>query len=146
LLLKYSYKIILLPSFGLMALGLFLLTTLTVHSNVFEIVFYTMITGFGMGAIFPVIGTAAQSAVSVEYRGLSTSLSQFFRSLGGAVGVGILGSFMNLDLTKLQGKYLGKNELSTTLLSQILNSDKMEASSLRQLFNHVLNHVFLLAC
>jgi hypothetical protein len=99
-----------------------------------------------MGAIFPVIGTAAQSAVSVEYRGLSTSLSQFFRSLGGAVGISILGVFMNLDLSKLQGKYLGKNELSTTLLSQSLNSDKMESSAIRHLFNHALSHVFLLAC
>ncbi|UUZ91882.1 hypothetical protein LJK87_41365 [Paenibacillus sp. P25] len=41
-----------------------------------------IVTGLGMGAIFPVVGTVAMSAVDPLNRGVATSSSQFFRSIG----------------------------------------------------------------
>src|SRR5690606_11461894 len=58
------------------------------------IILYMMITGLGMGAIYPTLGTAAQSAVDLKIRGVATSTSQFFRSIGGTIGVSVLGSLL----------------------------------------------------
>lgn len=50
--------------------------------------------GLGMGASFTPLLIAVQSTVSRERLGVATSAVQFFRSIGGAVGIGILGSIL----------------------------------------------------
>jgi EmrB/QacA subfamily drug resistance transporter len=95
---KVSFRSILIPSMLLMTIGFILLSQINANTTSWEMVCYMFITGLGMGAIYPVLGTAAQSAVDAEARGVATSSSQFFRSMGGTVGVSILGSFLAQQL------------------------------------------------
>ena len=50
--------------------------------------------GFGMGTTFPLYTIAIQNTVPRHMMGIATSSSQFFRSIGGTIGLAIFGSFM----------------------------------------------------
>jgi len=54
--------------------------------------------GVGMGALTPPLLTAIQNHLGTEQMGLATSSQQFFRNLGGTVGVAVLGFAMNVTL------------------------------------------------
>jgi EmrB/QacA subfamily drug resistance transporter len=91
---KASYRAILVPSLVLMAAGLFGLSQMTVEAGKWKIILSLIVTGLGMGAIYPVLGTAAARAVDAGSRGAATASSQFFRSIGGTIGVSVLGSLL----------------------------------------------------
>jgi hypothetical protein len=56
--------------------------------------------GLGMGLVMLTMIIAVQSAVSKDRLGIATSLSMFARSIGGAIGVGIMGAALASSLTK----------------------------------------------
>lgn len=60
-------------------------------SNVF-------VMGVGMGALTPPLLTAIQNHLGAERMGLATSSQQFFRNIGGTMGVSVLGFAMNVTL------------------------------------------------
>jgi MFS family permease len=66
------------------------------------------LTGFGFGPCSMSYLLAAQEAVTWQQRGIATSSVQFFRSVGGAMGIGILGAQFNVlirsDLRKLEAQ------------------------------------------
>ncbi len=53
-----------------------------------------LIAGAGMGLTFVPLLIAVQSAVGLTERGAVTSLTQFFRTIGGTVGVSVMGAVM----------------------------------------------------
>jgi sugar phosphate permease len=61
------------------------------------------VMGVGMGMAMLSQLLAGQSAVSREQLGIATSLGQFSRSIGGAVGVALMGTVMTASLAALQG-------------------------------------------
>jgi len=92
---KVSFRAILVPSLILMTVGFIFLSQITVDTTQTQMVCYMMITGLGMGAVYPVVGTAAQTAVDSGTRGVVTSSSQFFRSIGGTIGISVFGSLLD---------------------------------------------------
>jgi EmrB/QacA subfamily drug resistance transporter len=78
-----------------MALGLFLLSRMTVDTSYATAVMNIIIMGLGLGITMPIYVIAVQNAVSYSVMGIATSTSQFFRSIGGAFGLAIAGSVMN---------------------------------------------------
>ena len=54
------------------------------------------VTGFGFGPASMSYLLAAQESVTWQQRGIITSSVQFFRTIGGAVGIGLLGALFNL--------------------------------------------------
>jgi EmrB/QacA subfamily drug resistance transporter len=56
------------------------------------------VAGVGMGLTFVPLLIAVQSAVGVSERGAATSLTQFFRTIGGTVGVSAMGAVMSYRL------------------------------------------------
>ena len=53
-----------------------------------------MVTGLGLGITFPSFTIAVQNASPAGQLGAVTSATQFYRSIGGALGLAVLGSFM----------------------------------------------------
>ncbi|AFH63765.1 MDR family MFS transporter [Paenibacillus caseinilyticus] len=92
--LRTTFRGILLPSLALMLAGFLLLSRLDTDSSLPELLLSLILTGLGMGAVYPALGTAAQHAVDWQERGAATSCSQFFRSIGGTIGVSVLGSLL----------------------------------------------------
>jgi EmrB/QacA subfamily drug resistance transporter len=59
------------------------------------IVVVAFVMGVGMGTVTPPLLTVIQNHLGAERMGLATSSQQFFRQLGGAMGVSIIGFIMN---------------------------------------------------
>lgn len=78
----------------LMCAGLFLLSRIHVDTTYGMIVLSTVITGMGLGATFPLFTIAVQNSVPNNMLGVATSSVTFFRSIGGSVGLAVLGSVM----------------------------------------------------
>jgi EmrB/QacA subfamily drug resistance transporter len=80
---------------AIMGVGMALLSRMTVETSYGSAVLYIIITGFGLGATLPLYTIAVQNAVPYNALGVATSSTAFFRSIGGSVGLAILGSVMN---------------------------------------------------
>lgn len=82
----------------LMAAGSFLLTRLvSSYEHAFAVTVMTLI-GLGLGFSSTSFIVAVQSAVGWSQRGVATSSLQFFRSIGNALGAGLLGGLLNTQL------------------------------------------------
>ena len=62
---------------------------------------YTGTMGVGMGLSIPAFLIAVQTIVRREELGVATSTVQFSRSIGGTVGVSVLGAFLSARLAGL---------------------------------------------
>ena len=75
--------------------GALVLTTLTPDSPLLLLIVGAAIMGLGMGVTATPLLVGVQTAVAYQRRGIVTSLVNFSRSLGGAVGVAALGATLN---------------------------------------------------
>jgi EmrB/QacA subfamily drug resistance transporter len=80
---------------AVMALGMGLLSRMTIATSYSTAVVNIVLTGFGLGITMPLYTIAVQNAVSHTLLGVATSATAFFRSLGASVGLAIFGSVMN---------------------------------------------------
>ena len=83
--------------FGLavMALGMALLSMMTIETSNTRAILNIVLVGIGLGVTMPLYTIAVQNAVPYAIMGVATSSTAFFRSMGGAFGLAILGSAMN---------------------------------------------------
>jgi len=80
---------------GIMAIGFYLLSMMTVNTTQTGVISSIVVLGLGMGLVMPTLTIAVQSVFPPELRGVVTSSSQFFRSIGGTLGVTLLGVVLN---------------------------------------------------
>lgn len=92
---RFSFRSIFATGMFLMAVGFYLLSTMSVHATIVTATLYIVILGVGMGLIMPTVTMAVQSAFTAEKRGVATSATQFFRSIGGTLGMTVLGVVFN---------------------------------------------------
>lgn len=103
---KIGFRTQLSAGMAFMAAGFYLLSTMTVNTGQLTAIYYIIVLGIGMGLVMPTLTITLQSEFPPEQRGVVTSSSQFFRSIGGVFGVTLLGVVMNhrsIDL--LQKKF-----------------------------------------
>ncbi len=79
---------------SLMTLGMFLLSTMDETTSFPRAVSYIVVMGFGMGSTFPTFTLSVQNSVPFAIMGVATSALQFYRSIGGMLGLALLGSVM----------------------------------------------------
>jgi EmrB/QacA subfamily drug resistance transporter len=78
-----------------MAIGMYLLSTMDVNTSTAVAIRNMAISGFGLGVTMPLYTIAVQNAVPYNILGVATSATAFFRSIGGSVGLAVFGSVMN---------------------------------------------------
>jgi MFS family permease len=89
------YKILaIVGTFGVLV-GLYLLSTMTVSTDNGTLVRFMIVLGLGLGSSMALFTIVVQNAFPVDRLGVVTASLAFFRSIGGAVGVAVLGSAMN---------------------------------------------------
>lgn len=86
------YRHIALAGAGVAALLLLALSRLADSVGLALLEPLTILAGIGLGATFPVGAMAVQNAVESRHLGVATGVLTFLRSLGGALGVAILGA------------------------------------------------------
>ena len=93
------YKVF--PVVGLLvaAVGLALLSLLSVDTPLPLAGLYMLVTGLGIGMVMQVLVLATQNAVERRDLGVATSGATFFRSLGGAMGVAMFGALLTHRLS-----------------------------------------------
>ena len=88
------YRLQGLVGIGIMSVGVFLLSRMSPETSNSQAVTNIVLMGFGVGISFPVFTIAVQNAVPYRVLGVATSSIQFFRSIGGTMGLAVLGSVM----------------------------------------------------
>lgn len=86
------YKLLILGSLVLLALGLYLLTNLRADTNRPMLWLWMVVTGLGIGPSFAVFTLVVQNGVSPERVGVATASLTFFQQIGGTVGLTIAGT------------------------------------------------------
>ncbi|NQW16390.1 MAG: MFS transporter [Chloroflexi bacterium] len=79
---------------AVMIAGAALFTQIDVETSRLAATGMIVLFGFGMGTTFPLYTIAIQNTVPRHMMGIATSSTQFFRSIGGTIGLAIFGSFM----------------------------------------------------
>ena len=99
---KYGrWKIFLIAGGVLLTTGFALLATINAHTSMWLIGLYLFILGTGMGMTMQNLVLPVQNAVAAENLGVATSTVTFFRSLGGAAGVSVLGAVLSTHVKDL---------------------------------------------
>ncbi len=94
LLLHQSVRSIVLTGGVALSVGFFLFTRLGIASSRPEVMVAMAVGGAGMGLIMAPLLIAVQHTVPRNQLGVVTSVTMFSRTIGGAIGVGILGAVM----------------------------------------------------
>lgn len=89
------YKALALIGFVGASIGLFLLSRMTVDATNGLVVRNMAITGLGLGVMMSLFTIVVQNAFPFNQMGQVTAGLQFFRSIGGTIGVAVLGSLMS---------------------------------------------------
>ncbi|MBX7552836.1 MFS transporter [Streptomyces sp. tea 10] len=79
--------------------GLALLGLMRYDTPYWELSIYMALLGIGVGTMMQNLVLSTQNQVAPHELGAASSVVSFFRSLGGAVGVGVLGSVMSERIT-----------------------------------------------
>lgn len=154
---KLPFRTLLLAGLVIMVAGYWLFAQMNISATKSIVIVNMIVFGLGYGIVLPVITSATQIAVEKEYRGVATSLVQFFRFIGGPIGVSVMGAAMNHSLS---GKMAGLGEqfpaLPADRLQQLSNPNLLmnnEAKaalpqdllhSLQQIFVEAMHSVFII--
>jgi hypothetical protein len=89
------YRIQGLVGCAIMAAGAFLLSGMNPSTPEGGAIIFIVVSGLGLGITMPVYTIAVQNAVPYSVMGIATSTTAFFRSIGGLLGMSVVGSVMN---------------------------------------------------
>ncbi|MCW3819020.1 MFS transporter [Micromonospora sp. DR5-3] len=105
---KYGrWKMYLIAGGAIMTVGMVLLGTIDAETSVVVLSIYMAVLGIGVGMLMQNLVLAAQNDVPASELGAATSVLTFFRSMGGAIGVSVLGAVLANRVTDLMTEKLG---------------------------------------
>lgn len=94
-----KYKILAICGLAVMASGMFLLSTMDIDTSRWTAIGFMIILGLGLGFGMPVFTLTIQNAVEQKYLGVATASAQLFRSIGGTIGVSVMGTVLSTRMT-----------------------------------------------
>ena len=124
---------------GVATVGMALLSTLGTDSSRWESAGFMVIIGVGLGMVMQIMVLASQNEAPIEDLGVATSTVNFFRSVGGSVGVAVFGSLIASRLTDR----LGDASALAITPEQMRQLPADEQFELAHAFGDVIPHVFL---
>ena len=89
-----KYRLFAMGGAGLSALGLFLLSRMDGGTTQLELLRNAIICGIGFGALTPTYEVLVQNATPKEQMGVATGATQFFRTIGGTLGLALFGTML----------------------------------------------------
>jgi EmrB/QacA subfamily drug resistance transporter len=107
--------------------GLWLLGQVSVDTKEIEVVRDLVLVGLGLGATFPLYINASQAAVPRQYLGVVSSQIQFWRNIGGTIGVAIFGAVLSHDLPKKIQENIAALNLPPAIVSNLSASTSPQA-------------------
>jgi predicted MFS family arabinose efflux permease len=93
---RYRWNVVFGPL--VLAIGMYLLSRMNVHTTNGEAARNMVIAGIGIGSMMQVFVISVQNAVSRATIGSATALTQFSRQMGATIGVTVVGAIVNHGL------------------------------------------------
>ena len=82
----------------IVALGLFLISTVTVDTTVWVICSYLAVMGIGLGTMMQLLVLIVQNSFPIEQVGTATASNNYFRQIGATLGTAVVGSLFTSRL------------------------------------------------
>ena len=147
------YKIFPILGSAVVGLGLVALSRLGPHSTFAFAAIGMFIVGLGLGLVMQILVVAVQNAVPHSQLGTATATATFFRSIGGAFGVAVLGDVFNNRLlhelrTNLTSAQLGHFVQGGSVAINPAEINQLPIAQRTQVidaFSHTLQTVFIFA-
>lgn len=98
LVLRYGYRITAGVGTVLTVLGVVLVVLFNPQTSLLFVIISMIITGAGLGLSSTAYMLSVQNAVPWNLRGVATASNQFFRTIGGTIGVAIMGAILNAQM------------------------------------------------
>ncbi|MBE7555945.1 MAG: MFS transporter [Anaerolineales bacterium] len=149
MLLRFSYRSLALTGMSLLTLGAGRMAWIDANASQISLMINLALMGVGMGLSIPAFLIAVQSTVRPREMGAATSTLQFSRSIGGALGVSVMGAVLSFRLAaRLAEAGLDPVAISVDSLldplAQAANSLVLE-STLRSALAGAIQGVFVIA-
>lgn len=120
-----KYKAFPIAGGALMVVGLYLLSTMDVHTTRLTTGVYMAVVGAGMGFLMQITMLVAQNSVEMKDMGVASSSTTLFRTLGSSFGVSIMGALFTNKVQDEMTARMGKGAS--------LPSAQLDAASLAKL-------------
>jgi EmrB/QacA subfamily drug resistance transporter len=119
---RYRWNAILGPV--VLAVGMFLLWRMNVHTTNGQAARNMVIAGIGIGSMMQVFVLSVQNAVARAHIGSATALTQFSRQMGATIGVTVMGAIVNHGLPPGVGgsEGIGIHRLPTAARAGLANA------------------------
>lgn len=88
------YRLLIILGSMVLALGMFLMSRMNQNTAQVSAVRNMVVVGVGVGLSMPILGLAVQNALPYRLLGVATASSQFFRQIGGTLGIAIFGTLI----------------------------------------------------
>jgi MFS family permease len=89
------YRVLPIVGTAIVSISLLLISRIGVTTSLFQLSLFMLLLGVGLGLVMQVIQLAVQNAAPYRDMGTATAAVNFFRSMGGALGVAIFGSILS---------------------------------------------------
>ena len=93
------YRLHAIVSTGLMAVGMYLLSTMNEDTSLARGMGYVFVTGIGVGGTLSTFRLAVQNSLPFRLVGTATAALQFYRLLSGTIGLAVLGAVLTRSLS-----------------------------------------------
>lgn len=94
------YKVFPVVGTVLLGTGLYLFSTMGVGTTTFRTALFMIVLGFGLGCLMQTTNLIAQNSVEMRDLGAGTGTFTFVRTLGGSIGVAVLGALYTHRITE----------------------------------------------
>jgi EmrB/QacA subfamily drug resistance transporter len=126
-------------------IGAFLMTLAGMNTSQVSLMAFVTLMGIGMGLSIPSYLIAVQSSVSRRQLGTATSTLQFSRSIGGTLGVSVMGAALSARLASNLVAARLDPELVQQLLDPLPGAEVVIAEGARAAMADAIHLVFIIA-
>jgi EmrB/QacA subfamily drug resistance transporter len=113
------YKLLILTSLAMLAIGLYLLTNLRTDTDIPVLWVWMLVAGIGIGPSFAVFTLVVQASVPFRQLGAASSSLTFFQQVGGTIGLAIAGTIFGTTLQTELPKQLAANGVPPEVIGQV---------------------------
>ncbi len=147
LLLRTSFRSMALVGMLLLAAGSFFMGSIGLDTTQLEVMLFTGLMGVGMGLSIPALLVSVQTAVSKKQLGIATSTIQYSRSIGGTLGVSVMGASLSAGLARrLLETGLDPSTISiNSLIDPFAPASSTLGAALQQSLSGAMSDMFFIA-
>jgi EmrB/QacA subfamily drug resistance transporter len=138
---------------SLLTAGLALMSTIRLDTEIVYVSVYLALMGLGLGMVMQNLVLVVQNSVDVRQLGAASSAVAFFRSLGGTLGVSVLGAVLASRVSTIVGEGIGSIDapaselkaLATGTIPNVSELSKPVRDLVEGAYGQGIGEIFLIA-